>query len=89
MYDPMDGHVTVDGHDLRYLDPAWLRSELLGVVPQGGSLLSGTIAENVSLASPLVSREDVDLALSKAGCDPFLASLELGMRLEYEKNESP
>ena len=49
LYDPCSGRILLDGHDIRTLDPDHLRAGLLGVVPQGGSLLSGTIAENVAM----------------------------------------
>src|SRR3954466_9164316 len=45
-YDPVQGVVRVDGHDLRSVKQRSLR-EQLGVVPQEGFLFSGTVRENI------------------------------------------
>ena len=34
MYDPSGGKITIDGVDIRNLDPKWLRGELIGYVGQ-------------------------------------------------------
>ena len=34
MYDPRGGKITIDGVDIRNLDPKWLRGELIGYVGQ-------------------------------------------------------
>ena len=47
-YDPTSGRVLVDGHDLREVTAASLRSQM-GVVPQEAFLFSGTIGENIAL----------------------------------------
>lgn len=33
-YDPTAGMVTLDGHDLRTLNPSWLRSQVIGFISQ-------------------------------------------------------
>lgn len=33
-YDPVEGKVTLDGHDIRTLDPSWLRGQLIGYINQ-------------------------------------------------------
>ena len=50
-YDPTDGRVLVDGHDLRDVTRASLRSQM-GIVPQEAFLFSGTIGENIALRAP-------------------------------------
>lgn len=40
MYDPSGGKITIDGVDIRNLDPKWLRSELIGYVGQVQSFLA-------------------------------------------------
>ncbi len=42
-YDPTEGRVLVDGHDLREVTAESLRSQM-GIVPQEGFLFSGTVA---------------------------------------------
>ena len=46
-YDPTDGAVLVDGHDLRSVTAHSLRSQM-GIVPQEGFLFSGTVRDNIS-----------------------------------------
>jgi len=33
-YDVDAGHITVDGHDIRSLDPTWLRGRVIGFINQ-------------------------------------------------------
>lgn len=45
LYDPQAGSITVDGHDIRTLDPTWLRKSVIGTVSQEPTLFAATIAE--------------------------------------------
>ena len=51
LYDVDDGRVTLDGVDLRRLEPASLRRQM-GVVLQDPFLFSGTVADNIRYAKP-------------------------------------
>jgi ABC-type multidrug transport system fused ATPase/permease subunit len=44
LYDPQEGSITLDGHDLKALDPSWLRRQV-ALVSQEPSLFGTTIAE--------------------------------------------
>ena len=55
IYDVTDGHVLIDGVDVRDLDPGELRS-LIGMVPQDPCLFSATIEENIGLGLDLGAR---------------------------------
>ncbi|KAJ0412383.1 hypothetical protein ATCC90586_005403 [Pythium insidiosum] len=46
-YDPTQGEIRLDGHDLRTLHVRWLRAQL-GLVGQEPVLFSGTIADNIA-----------------------------------------
>ena len=50
-YDPTDGRVLVDGHDLRDVTARSLRSQM-GIVPQEAFLFSGTIGDNIGFGRP-------------------------------------
>ncbi|KAI2659427.1 Bile salt export pump [Labeo rohita] len=50
-YDPKEGMVTLDGHDIRGLNIQWLRS-LIGIVEQEPVLFATTIAENIRYGRP-------------------------------------
>jgi ATP-binding cassette subfamily B protein len=76
-YDPTDGAVLVDGHDLREVTQASLRRQL-GIVPQEGFLFSGTIASNIAFGRPHATEEEVRAAARAVGADDFIASLEHG-----------
>ncbi|MDA0141624.1 ABC transporter ATP-binding protein [Solirubrobacter deserti] len=76
-YDPTDGRVLVDGHDLRDVTAQSLRSQM-GIVPQEAFLFSGTIAENIAFGRPDASGDQVRAAAAAVGADDFIAGLELG-----------
>lgn len=86
-YDPQRGRVTVDGHDLRDLQGAALRSRL-GIVPQEGFLFSGTVRENVAFGRPDASEEDILAALRAVGAEDMLASLPEGLDTEVGERGS-
>src|SRR5205823_5240796 len=46
-YDPREGRITIDGHDLRDVTQASLRRQL-GIVPQEGFLFAGTVTDNIA-----------------------------------------
>ncbi|MDF1522862.1 MAG: ABC transporter transmembrane domain-containing protein [Trueperaceae bacterium] len=70
-FDPVEGRVTLDGVDLRELDPHDLRHHV-GVVPQETLLFSGSIAENVRYGRPNASDEEVVAAAVAANADAFV-----------------
>ncbi len=57
-YDPTAGRVLVDGHDLRDISSASLRSQM-GIVPQEAFLFSGTIAENIAFGRPNAEEDHI------------------------------
>jgi ABC-type multidrug transport system fused ATPase/permease subunit len=76
-YDPTSGSIRIDGHDLRQVSAASLRSQM-GIVPQEAFLFSGTIAENIAFGRAGATREDVEEAARAVGADEFIAGLERG-----------
>jgi ATP-binding cassette, subfamily B, bacterial len=76
-YDPREGRVTIDGHDLRDVTQESIRSQL-GIVPQEGFLFSGTVAENIAFGRPGASREEIETAAEAVGVDAFVAELPDG-----------
>ena len=73
-YDPTEGRVLVDGHDLREVASTSLRSQM-GIVPQEAFLFSGSIAENIAFgrldATPTRSAQ----AAAAVGADEFISEL--------------
>ena len=80
-YDPGEGSVEVDGHDLRTVTMDSLRSQM-GYVPQEAYLFSGTIADNIAFGAPDATPEDLEQAARAAGAMAFIESLPDGMDTE-------
>jgi ATP-binding cassette subfamily B protein len=76
-YDPTDGAVLVDGHDLRSVTAHSLRSQM-GIVPQEGFLFSGSVRENIAFGRPEASDEEIRDAARAVGADEFILALEQG-----------
>ncbi len=80
-YDPQEGRVLIDGHDLRDLDSNALRGQL-GIVPQEGFLFSGSIRENIAFGRPGASDEEIRAAAAAVGGDGFISALPEGYDTE-------
>jgi ABC-type multidrug transport system fused ATPase/permease subunit len=76
-YDPTEGRIVVDGHDLRDITAHSLRSQM-GIVPQEGFLFSGTVRENISFGRPGASDQEIRDAARAVGADDFISALEHG-----------
>ena len=73
-YDPTEGSVLIDGHDLRGVTERSLRSQL-GIVPQEGFLFSGSIRDNIAFGSPEATDDEVEAAARAVGADEFIERL--------------
>ena len=76
-YDPTEGAVLVDGHDLRDVTAQSLRSQM-GIVPQEGFLFSGSVRENIAFGRPQATEEEIRDAARAVGADGFIVELEQG-----------
>jgi len=77
-YDPQEGQVMVDGHDLKGVQQRALRRQL-GIVPQEGFLFSGTVRENIAFGRPEASAEEIESAVAAVGASDFVALLREGV----------
>jgi ATP-binding cassette, subfamily B, bacterial len=77
-YDPLDGKVLVDGHDISQVTLHSLRHQL-GVVPQESFLFAGSIGDNIQFARPEATREDVLAACNAVGILDLIESLPAGL----------
>ncbi|XP_069778766.1 mitochondrial potassium channel ATP-binding subunit isoform X2 [Narcine bancroftii] len=77
-YEPSSGVITLDGHDLRTLDPQWLRSQVIGYISQEPVLFSSTLKENIRFGKPDASDEEVFTAARQANADGFIRSFPDG-----------
>ncbi len=76
---PERGTVYVDDNSLASVNPQSYRRNL-GIVLQDGSLIAGTIFENITLAAPWLSAEDTWRAARVASIDEDIRRLPMGMR---------
>jgi ABC-type multidrug transport system fused ATPase/permease subunit len=86
-YDPRDGRVTIDGHDLRDVTQASLRRQL-GIVPQEGFLFAGTVTENIAFGRPDASPDEVVRAAQAVGAHDFILRLEDGYETQLQERGS-
>jgi ABC-type multidrug transport system fused ATPase/permease subunit len=76
-YDPREGRITIDGHDLRDVTQASLRRQL-GIVPQEGFLFAGTVSENIAFGRPDADAPEIASAAETIGAHEFVSNLEDG-----------
>jgi ATP-binding cassette subfamily B protein len=87
-YDPLEGTVRIDGHDLRTVTLASLRKQL-GVVPQEPFLFAGTVRDNVAFARPESSDEVVWEAIRTVGLVDVVERLPDGIHtVVHERGQS-
>ena len=80
-YDPREGRITIDGHDLRTVTQESLRSQL-GIVPQEGFLFAGTVRENIAFGRPDATQDEIEAAARAVGAHDFITGLENGYETE-------
>jgi len=76
LYPPTDGKVLIDGQDVNGISLRSLRSQV-GVVDQDTFLFGGTIRENIAIAHPEATLDEIIEAAQLAGADDFIQRLPL------------
>ncbi|XP_005856453.2 PREDICTED: ATP-binding cassette sub-family B member 10, mitochondrial [Myotis brandtii] len=80
LYDPLSGTISLDGRDIRQLNPVWLRSKI-GTVSQEPILFSCSIAENIAYGAEdpsAVTAEQVEKVAEVANATAFIRSFPQG-----------
>lgn len=80
-YQPSAGRITIDGIDIRHLCANELRGHF-GVVPQETTLFSGTLYDNLQMASPNASFEQITAACKMAEIHSTIEALPQGYQTE-------
>ncbi|MEU9410972.1 ABC transporter ATP-binding protein [Streptomyces sp. NPDC048281] len=80
-HDPTSGHVLLDGVDLRSISMTDLRSGVV-LVPQENFLFSGTVAENIALARPDATPDEIRRAAEATGAHRFISILQDGYQTD-------
>ncbi|MBS0220173.1 MAG: ABC transporter ATP-binding protein [Proteobacteria bacterium] len=76
-FDPTSGHIRIGGTDIQDLSLATLRS-LISVVSQETYLFHGTIADNLKIAKPAATMDEIRRATRAAEIDAFIEGLPQG-----------
>ncbi|XP_078261840.1 ATP-binding cassette sub-family B member 10, mitochondrial isoform X2 [Rhinoraja longicauda] len=82
LYDPALGTITVDGHNIRSLNPHWLR-ENIGVVNQEPILFSCSIAENIAYGATKdgdLMMRDIEKVAKVANAFEFIRTFPKGFQ---------
>jgi ATP-binding cassette subfamily B protein len=80
LYDPSaenGGSITLDGVNIRELDPSWLRSSI-AVVSQEPALFATSIAENIRYGRPEATFDDIVAAAAQANAHDFVRMFPAG-----------
>ena len=76
--DATSGDIMIGGHNVRSLPLHFLRNSI-SLVPQRAYLFSGTVAENLRIAAPDASDDDLVRALRSAQAEDFVRALPQGL----------
>ena len=77
LYDPTEGHITLDGHDLRRVATTSLAQQI-GMVTQETFLFHDTIRANLLYAKPDATQTEIEAACRAANIHDFIAGLPDG-----------
>jgi ATP-binding cassette subfamily B protein len=87
-YDPTEGRVLIDGHDIRHVTIDSLRRQL-GVVPQEPFLFAGSLRYNIAFAAPDSSDEEIMDAVHAVGLADVVERMPHGLDTEvHERGQS-
>ncbi len=75
LYDASEGHVIIDGVDVKNLKQKTLR-DLVGFVPQKGLLFSGSVKSNIKFGAEKATDEEVIRAAKVAEADSFIQEMD-------------
>ncbi len=76
-YDPTEGAVRLDGHDLREIKQGYLRQQI-GVVLQDPLLFNDTVRSNIAYGRPLATMPEIEAAARAANAHHFIERLPEG-----------
>ncbi|KAM0437903.1 hypothetical protein ACHAPT_002268 [Fusarium lateritium] len=89
-YDPVRGHIVIDGKNLDHMNP-WLFRNNVALVQQEPKLYPGTIRENISMGVPTedltsIAESDIIAACRSANAWDFISSLPEGLNTPCGSN---
>jgi ATP-binding cassette, subfamily C, bacterial LapB len=81
LYEPQSGMITMDGTDIRQIDPTELR-RFIGYVPQDIQLFRGSVRNNITMGTQDVDDTTILRSADAAGVDEFVKKHPLGYDME-------
>ncbi|MFV3130965.1 peptidase domain-containing ABC transporter [Niveispirillum sp. KHB5.9] len=88
LYTAQGGSVRIDGRDIRQFDPVQLRRSI-AFVTQVPQFFQGTLADNLRLAAPTASDNELMDALDRAGALDAVRRLKGGLETRFDLHEKP
>jgi subfamily B ATP-binding cassette protein HlyB/CyaB len=85
LYSVQEGIIRFDGVDAREIDLSHLRRQI-GIVLQENFLFRGTVRDNIAVAKPDASFEEIVASAQAAGADEFIERLPQGYDTLLEEN---
>ena len=76
-YDPSEGRILIDGHDIRDVTIESLRAQI-GIVLQETTLFASTIGENIAFGKSDATQEEIVRAAQAAAAHDFILSFPQG-----------
>ncbi|XP_041366382.1 mitochondrial potassium channel ATP-binding subunit-like [Gigantopelta aegis] len=77
-YDVSNGKITLDGKDIRTLDPSWLRGKAMGFINQEPVLFATSVMENIRYGKPDATDVEVMEAAKLANAHDFVTQFPQG-----------
>jgi ATP-binding cassette subfamily B protein len=78
LYDPQEGRILIDGHDVKHLTQTSLRQQI-GNVPQESFLFAGSIKDNIAFGRPDTTDEEVWEAIRAVGIEYLIERFPQGI----------
>jgi len=76
-YDVHEGSITIDGMEVRELDPTWLHRKI-GIITQDPALFCTSIRDNITYGVEHASQAEIESAAKKAHAHDFICSFSEG-----------
>lgn len=76
-YDPQQGRISIDGHDIKTIDTHDLRS-LIGIVSQDTFLFNDSIADNIRYGRQNATAAEIEAAARQANASEFIEATPEG-----------
>jgi ATP-binding cassette subfamily C protein LapB len=81
LYEPLEGMVSMDGTDIRQIEPADLRQSI-GYVSQDITLFRGTLRDNIAMGAHDVEDSTILRVAELTGVDQFVKKHPMGIDME-------